>query len=1149
MLTRLLHSSGLELGPQSELMPAQADNPDGFWENLRFVSLNDEVLNEMGGAWDLPPVAGSDFGDARLEPLRVKARLLMDQFNSARTWGWKDPRNSLTLPFWRALLPDLKIVIMVRNPLEVAYSMRSRNGTSYSFGLRLWEIYHRRVLESTSASERLVSHYDSFFENPASELERIAGFIGLPLSSIAAAAALVTRTQRHTQFTTDQLIDARVSTQIVGLYQELIEEARRPLDLAEPVQTKTETDSSGAKHSPDILAGSISRLNVSIPDGESVRRELAQLRGNRLEVERLQHALALRDGRITEMEKNAARLERERMTLQTQARELAARAALSNAEVQQVRERFVQTNQLLHRNSVSLAKSEAQVAELTTGLRQQLHSTRRLSRLLNDVEAAAARLRSSRRWKMANPFAALKAAFSSKRRVPGYGHLERIVSAYSTWRSKHPEVDKIDDALQALSPRGAQASESIAESERSPNGPDSRRFEPQLPSKPITFPVHDEVEISIVIPVYNQFHFTLACLASLQRDQGPERFEVILVDDCSSDATAEMTAKIPGLVYVRNESNRGFIASCNHGAEKARGEFIVFLNNDTEVTPGWLGALRETFDSEPEAGLVGSKLVFPDGRLQEAGGIIWRDASGWNRGKWQDASKPEFNYLREVDYCSAASVMIPKSLFQTLGGFDSKYAPCYYEDTDLAFRVRRHGLKVFYQPASEVIHYEGATGGTDLSSGAKKYQAINRETFLKTWAAELAEKPENGDITSYEQLKPGQKRILVIDHHVPMPDRDSGSVRMSQILKILHRLGHRVTFLPDNMADVPPYGRELQKRGIEVIHHPHAKTVRQYLEREGGKFDIVILSRCDFARKHVKDVQAYAPQSRLIFDTVDLHFVRTNREAELTQDEEIQLNARETEARECELIDQTDETWVVSECERQIVLSKRPDKSVEVVSNIVDVPGSTTPFSLRRDFLFIGSFLHPPNTDAVVYFMREIYPLVQPRLPEANFYIIGDKAPPEVIAFATEKVIVAGMQPDVRPYFESVKLSIAPLRWGAGVKGKVNQSMAFGVPVVGTSIAVEGMSLTNREQILVADTPQDFADALVEVYESEELWERISKSGIEKTKADYSIETATKQLSRLLSDEHVRGEPSHQFQGRVDPTNEVASAIHHEAVT
>ena len=192
---------------------------------------------------------------------------------------------------------------------------------------------------------------------------------------------------------------------------------------------------------------------------------------------------------------------------------------------------------------------------------------------------------------------------------------------------------------------------------------------------------------------------------------------------------------MPGLIYLRNESNCGFVRSCNLGAANARGEFLVFLNNDTEVTPGWLRALRETFDFEPEAGLVGSKLIFPDGRLQEAGGIIWRDGSGWNRGKGQDPAQPEFNYLRETDYCSAACMMMPTALFRTLGGFDSKYAPCYYEDTDLAFRVRRHGLKVLYQPTSEVIHYEGATGGTDLSSGAKRYQEVNRETFVKAWAA------------------------------------------------------------------------------------------------------------------------------------------------------------------------------------------------------------------------------------------------------------------------------------------------------------------------------------------------------------------------------------------------------------------------------
>jgi GT2 family glycosyltransferase/glycosyltransferase involved in cell wall biosynthesis len=1107
MVTKLLHVCGLKLGRETDLMPARPDNPDGFWENLRFVNLNDELLGELGGAWDLPPRRDEDFGDPRLKALREKARLLVGEFNRASAWGWKDPRNSLTLPFWKSVLPGLKTVVVVRNPLEVAHSMRARNGTSYSFGVRLWEIYNRRIMETTAAEERLLTQYDFFFENSEFELRRIAAFVGLPDSEASRAATFVATGRRHTHFTMDQLVDAGVSGEVIDFYRQLLDEAARNVPRGAPAAARFGSDGGEVKThlashvtrsaEEDILSGTVSRVRASIP----------------------------------EMEAKLA--------------DLTSHLARQDEQLRNIRERFIQTNQLLHGKSISLAQSETRVVELTKELRHQLHSTRRLSRLLNDVEAAAARLRSSRRWKMANPFAALKAALSPKRPLPGYGHLEKIVSAYSKWRSNHPEIDKIDDELQALNPSANSQRPIDSFSKRK----GARYFSPQTPTEPISFPIHDEVEVSIIIPVYNQFAFTQACLASLQGHAGDERFEVIVVDDCSTDATADMVPNIPGVVYLRSESNSGFIASCNRGAEKARGEFLVFLNNDTEVTPGWLGALRETFDSEPEAGLVGSKLVFPDGRLQEAGGIIWRDASGWNRGKWQNASKPEFNYLREVDYCSAASVMIPKSLFQTLGGFDSKYAPCYYEDTDLAFRVRRHGFKVFYQPGSEVIHYEGATGGTDLSSGAKKYQEINRETFLKTWATELAEKPENGDIVSDEQLKPGQKRILVIDHHVPMPDRDSGSMRMWQILKILHRLGHRVTFLPDNMAEVFPYGRELQKHGIEVIHHPHAKTVRQYLEREGGKFDIVILSRCDYARKHVKDVQAYAPQGRLIFDTVDLHFVRTKREAELTQDEEIQFNARETEARECELIDQSDETWVVSECERQIVLGKRPDKSVEVVSNIVEIPGSKTPFSLRRDFLFIGSFLHPPNTDAVVFFMREIYPLVQPRLPEANFYIIGNKAPPEVIALATEKVIVAGLQPDVGPYFESVKLSIAPLRWGAGVKGKVNQSMAFGVPVVGSSIAVEGMSLTNREHILIADTPQDFAEALVEVYESEELWDHISRNGIEKTKADYSIETATKQLSRLLSDEHVPGGNSQRPQRRVDAANEVVGAIHHEVVT
>ena len=573
------------------------------------------------------------------------------------------------------------------------------------------------------------------------------------------------------------------------------------------------------------------------------------------------------------------------------------------------------------------------------------------------------------------------------------------------------------------------------------------------------------------------------------------------------------------MVYLRNERNSGFVTSCNRGAEKARGKYLAFLNNDTLVKPGWLTALLDTFVEEPDAGIVGSKLLYPDGRLQEAGGIIWQDASGWNYGKFDDPEKPEYNYLREVDYCSAAALMVPKALFESVGGFDSRYAPGYYEDTDLAFKVRRAGYKVLYQPLSEVIHYEGATGGTDLSTGAKKHQAINRSTFAETWADELAMKPANGDVAFLREPPPGRKNILVIDHHLPMPDRDSGSLRMFQILKLLHKLGHRVTFVPDNLADNPPYAGELQKRGIQVIHYPHIKKVRDYLIAHGSEFDVVVLSRYQFARKHVADVRSYVPQSRIIFDTVDLHFLREESEARLTGDPETRRKAQATKQHEYELIDQSDETWVVSSTEQRLLQNEWPDKSIQLVSNIVNVPGSKTPFALRRDWLFIGGFQHPPNIDAVLFFLKEIYPLVSDHLRDAKFYIIGDKAPPEIVALATEKIIVAGLQRDMRPFFDSVRLSVAPLRFGAGVKGKINQSMAFGVPVVATSLGVEGTDLRDREDIMVANEPEDFARALVELYKSEELWNRLSENGIRKTRALYSVEAARENLKFLFSDE------------------------------
>ncbi|MEO5717601.1 MAG: glycosyltransferase [Chthoniobacterales bacterium] len=1108
LLARLLRECGLELGPENELMPPGEDNPDGFWENLRFVALNDDLLITVGAAWDLPPLPENSFESGDVAPIRAKAQLLVESFRTVPAWGWKDPRNSLTLPFWRALLPGLRTIIMVRNPLEVAYSMHKRNGLSYALGLRLWEIYNRSALTHSAPDTRLITSYQAFFDEPERELQKIAVFAGLCQSNVSAAASLIVAGRRHTTFSLEQMIDAGVSPDIISLYQSLTTGEARP--SAEP-----------AVQGSDPLAGARSRVVPSITEAEDIRRELAKRRGDEIahreEIGRYQGTI---DGLRKELNENAVRamaeINRREGRIEELQKVFAERDQIA-LDLEKMRERFTQTNQLLQSVSVRLSDHEMRNVALIERLRKQLLEMKKLLRLLEQMDAAAGRLRHSRRWKIANPFAALRAAFTGKE-PEGFGHLDKNVEKYRSWRAAHPEMDRLEEDIQAL--RSYELPAATVTPQSSAEAPAQPKSHPQPPAPigPIEFARPNEPEVSIIIPVYNQVEFTRACLAAVQKNSGLVSYEIIVVDDCSTDETPEVIGSVPGLTYLRAEVNAGFIASCNHGAENARGQYLVFLNNDTTVTPDWLSALRETFRFEPDAGLVGSKLVYPDGRLQEAGGIIWRYGSGWNRGKFKDQADPEYNYLREVDYCSAASVMIPKEFFQALGGFDSKYAPAYYEDTDLAFKVAAAGRKVLYQPLSVVIHYEGISSGTDLAAGTKKYQEVNRRTFSASWPSTLARKPGNGDLAAFDAPPPGAKRILVIDHHLPMPDRDSGSLRMFQILTILQQLGHQVTFLPDNLADIPPYGDDLRKRGITVMHHPYTSKIADYLEKEGPHYDVVILSRCDFARKHMEHVRQFAPQSRVIFDTVDLHFLRTHREAELTRDPTIQEEGRAKEEAEYGLIDRADETWVVSTAEQELLAQARPDTVVHVISNIVDSPGSAVPFSARRDFLFIGSFQHTPNIDAVLFFAREIYPLVKPSISTAKFFIIGDKAPPEVIALADENVVVTGLVPDARAYFDNVKLSIAPLRYGAGVKGKINQSMGLGVPVIATSIAVEGMGLTDRKDVMVADEPAEFARALLEVYSSPVLWEQISKAGVHKTETTFSRATAERQLRYLFSE-------------------------------
>jgi GT2 family glycosyltransferase len=358
---------------------------------------------------------------------------------------------------------------------------------------------------------------------------------------------------------------------------------------------------------------------------------------------------------------------------------------------------------------------------------------------------------------------------------------------------------------------------------QAPRGVEATRFESiGDPDPPSRMPRSEHPLVSIVIPVHNQWVYTAACLRSIAEAECKAAFEVIVIDDASTDETPGRLARIRDLDAVSNDKNLGFIGSCNRGAARANGDFIVMLNNDTQVMDGWLDRLLQTFRQFPDTGIAGARLVYPDGSLQECGGIVFNDGSGWNYGRGDNPDRPEYQFVREVDYCSGACIMLRHQVFKELEGFDKEYAPAYYEDTDLAFRVREMGLKVRVQPAAVVVHHEGISSGTDLNSGAKRNQAVNRKKFLKSWKERLAVYPspivnpkDRDEIRAAcdHRLK-GQE--LIVDAYTPEPDQDSGSLRMRYLMDCLQDLGYGVSFIPDNRSHVRRYTDDLQLSGVEA---------------------------------------------------------------------------------------------------------------------------------------------------------------------------------------------------------------------------------------------------------------------------------------------------------------------------------------------
>ena len=625
--------------------------------------------------------------------------------------------------------------------------------------------------------------------------------------------------------------------------------------------------------------------------------------------------------------------------------------------------------------------------------------------------------------------------------------------------------------------------------------------------------------VSIIIPVHNNFRYTYNCISSILKARPIVPYEIIIGNDMSKNSAKIIEQYVKNIIIHNNNNKNNYFMTCNEVAQFSRGKYILFLNNDTKVHKEWLISLLKLIESDKKIGMVGSKLIFPNGKIQEAGGIVWNNGEYFRFGNGHFFDLPEYNYVKEVDYISGVSILIRKSIWDKIGGFDKRYIPAFYGDIDFAFELRKNGYKVMYQPKSVVEYDEKVSKRNNLSSGIKKYQIINKKKFVEKWKNDLKYQKEKGN--NFLSRDRGYNRIFVIDSIIPNYNKNAGYRCTFMYLNLFKEIGLQVTFLPNDFQKVEPYTTILQQKGIEVLYGDwYQKNIENWLKNNLKYFNFVYLQKPEIGQKYIDLIRQHFSR-KIFYFAHDMHYIRLSREYNITHDEKKLELSKMLKKIEMDIFSKVDIIHVVGNYEYQILKEKFDKKIIRNIPIYIydkQLTNIEKDFSKRKDLIFVGGFLHSPNKDAVLWFSQYIYPKIVDRFQDMIWHIVGSNIPDEIIKLESKNIKIEGFLSDEDLYslYQKCRIAIVPLRFGAGVKGKIVEAAYNQIPIVTTSIGGEGLD-NSLGAFIIEDDAEKMAEIIIKLYVDYSKLKQMSDSGKKFIETYFSINRAKEVIMKDIN--------------------------------